>query len=286
VWPAGADEARPVATALGPAGGRHRSESRPADAGDRAVGPWPRYPSVCCRRQRPISAAVTAAKGQGTEASPGQPARTRRGRWPPRSGRQAVGTGPSRGRPTRVTGQSARGPGTPRSAAGGSTRSVRQSRRPRDKAQKQARAEGRTGVGKVGHDKIRAGRLGTGRTCTSRTGQVAGRSGPQPPGQTARSLAGPATEKVDEPCKGGRAADSLVQRPNSHHDSSEHPKSHFRAPIFQNRCTIKEDEDELLITIRFAPFPNGARFSADFVFEMHTTFHAYPAVVRLRVARN
>ena len=96
---------------------------------------------------------------------------------------------------------------------------------------------------------------------------------------------GPVTGKGDEPCKGGRAADSLVQRPNSHHDSSEHPKSHFRAPIFQNRCTIKEDEDELLITIRFAPFPNGARFSADFVFEMHTTFHAYPALVRLRVAR-
>ena len=56
---------------------------------------------------------------------------------------------------------------------------------------------------------------------------------------------GPVTGKGDEPCKGGRAADSLVQRPNSHHDSSEHPKSHFRAPIFQNRCTIKEDEDEL-----------------------------------------
>jgi len=133
----------------------------------------------------------------GQEGGPrcGQPARMRRGRWPPRSGRQAVGTGPSRGRPTRVTGQSARGLGTPRSAAGGSARSVRQSRRPRDKAQKQARAEGRTGVGKVGHDKIRAGRLGTGRTCTSHTGQVAGRSGPQPPGQTARTLAGPGRQQ-------------------------------------------------------------------------------------------
>ena len=67
MWPAGADEARPVATALGPAGGRHRAESRPADAGDRAVGPRPRYPSVCCRRQRPISAAVTAVRGQLSE---------------------------------------------------------------------------------------------------------------------------------------------------------------------------------------------------------------------------
>ena len=97
---------------------------------------------------------------------------------------------------------------------------------------------------------------------------------------------GPVTGKGDEPCKGGRATDSLVQRPNSHHDSSEQLKSHFRAPIFQNRCTIKEDEDERLIRIRFAPLsPNGARFSADFVFEMHTTFHAYPALFRLRVAR-